>query len=302
MNDVVKRDNGRRSHSDKARQKRKRVIRVYMQIIFTIVFLIMIILSLTIFFNIEKITVTGDGQYDESEIIAASGLEYGENMFLTKMSKHADSIMQSVVYLESCEVKRKLPTGIEISVKVCKPLACLEAENDYLIMSTTGKIFERSETPVQGLYLIKGSEPIYNLEPGMMFESADDEGKLNAMLSVCEAMNTRQTEKVSYIDVTDRYNIKYLFDDRVEVRLGSVNELDYKLKFTEIILSEKIGSKTEGVLTMFNGSASFLEKSGIEQYYQNIEDRKNGISETEAVTDENGNIVETESENDGQSE
>lgn len=136
----------------------------------------------------------------------------------------------------------------------------------------------------------------------MMFESADDEGKLNAMLSVCEAMNTRQTQKVSYIDVTDRYNIKYLFDDRVEVRLGSVNELDYKLKFTEIILSEKIGSKTEGVLTMFNGSASFLEKSGIEQYYQNIEDRKNGISETEAVTDENGNIVETESENDGQSE
>ena len=97
MNDVVKRDSGRRSNSDKARQKRKRVIRVYMQIIFTIVFLIMIILSLTIFFNIEKITVTGNGQYDEAEIINASGLEYGENMFLTKMSSHAEQIMQNVV-------------------------------------------------------------------------------------------------------------------------------------------------------------------------------------------------------------
>ena len=78
--------------------------------------------------------------------------------------------------------------------------------------------------------------------------------------------------------------------------------MNYKLKLTEIILSEKIGSKTEGVLTMFNGSASFMEKSGIEQYYQNIEDRKNGISETEAVTDENGDPVETEGENSGQSE
>lgn len=296
MNDVVKRDNGRRSNSDHARQKRKRIIRVYMQIIFTVVFLIMIILSLTIFFNIEKITVTGNGQFDENEIIEASGLEYGENMFLTKMSSHADLVMQNVVYLESCEIKRKLPTGVEIIVQVCEPAACLEAENDYLIMSTTGKIFERSETPVTGLYLIKGSEPVYDLQPGMMFESADDEGKLNAMLSVCEAMKARNTEKVSYIDVTDRYNIKYLFDDRVEVRLGSVNELDYKLKFTEIILSEKIGSKTEGVLTMFNGSASFMEKSGIEQYYQNIEDRKNGISETEIVTDENGEPVETDSQ------
>lgn len=299
MNDVVKRDNGRRSNSEKARQKRKRVIRVYMQIIFTVVFLIMLILSLTIFFNIEKITVTGDGQFDEAEIITASGLEYGENMFLTKMSRHAEQIMQDVVYLEACEVKRKLPTGIEISVTVCQPLACLEAENDYLIMSTTGKIFDRSDTPVPELYLIKGSEPVYDLEPGMMFESADDEGKLNAMLSVCNAMKSRNTEKVSYIDITDRYNIKYLFDDRVEVRLGSVNELEYKLKFTEIILSEKIGSKTEGVLTMFNGSASFMEKSGIEQYYQNIEDRKNGITDSEVVTDENGDPVETESESSG---
>ena len=299
MNDVVKRDNGRRSNSEKARQKRKRVIRVYMQIIFTVVFLIMLILSLTIFFNIEKITVTGDGQFDEAEIITASGLEYGENMFLTKMSRHAEQIMQDDVYREACEIKRKLPTGIEISVTVCQPLACLEAENDYLIMSTTGKIFDRSDTPVPELYLIKGSEPVYDLEPGMMFESADDEGKLNAMLSVCNAMKSRNTEKVSYIDITDRYNIKYLFDDRVEVRLGSVNELEYKLKFTEIILSEKIGSKTEGVLTMFNGSASFMEKSGIEQYYQNIEDRKNGITDSEVVTDENGDPVETESESSG---
>lgn len=302
MNDVVKRDNGRRTNSDKARQKRRRVIKVYMQIIFTVVFLIMIILSLTIFFNIEKITVTGNGQFDEKEIIDASGLEIGENMFLTKMSAHSELIMSSVVYLESCEVKRKLPTGIEINVKVCEPMACLEAENDYLIMSTTGKIFDRSETPVQGLFLIKGAEPVYDLVPGMMFESADDEGKLNAMLSVCEAMTARSTEKVSYIDVTDRYNIKYLYDDRVEVRLGSVNELDYKLKFTEIILKEKIGSKTEGVLTMFNGSASFMEKSGIEQYYQNIEERKNGVSETEIVTDENGDPIETEGENSEQSE
>lgn len=302
MNDVVKRDNGRRSNSDYARQKRKRIIRVYMQIIFTIVFLIMLILSLTIFFNIEKITVTGNGQFDETEIIEASGLEYGENMFLTKMSSHADLIMQSVVYLESCEVKRKLPTGIEINVTVCEPLACLETENDYLIMSTTGKIFDSSEKPVEGLFLIKGAEPVYDLIPGMMFESADDEGKLNAMLAVCETMKARSTQKVSYIDVTDRYNIKYLYDDRVEVRLGSVNELDYKLKFTEVILNEKIGSKTEGVLTMFNGSASFMEKSGIEQYYQNIEDRKNGVTETEIVTDENGNPVETDGESSDQPE
>ncbi len=297
MNDVVKRDSGRNPRSDKARQRRKRVIRAYMQIIFTIVFLIMVILSLTIFFNIEKVTVTGNGAFDENEIIAASGLEIGENMFLTKMSNHAEQIMDNVVYLESCEVKRKLPTGIEITVRVCEPLACLETETDYLIMSRTGKIFDRSDTPAEGLFLIKGSEPVYNLEPGMMFESADDTGKLQAMLAVCEAMENRQTEKVSYIDVTDRYNIKYLFDNRVEVRLGSVNELDYKLKFTEVILKEKIGSKTEGVLTMFNGSASFMEKSGIEQYYQNIEDRKNGVTETEIVTDENGDPVETESEN-----
>lgn len=260
--------------------------------IFMIVAVIVAVLSFTVLFNIEQINVVGDGDFDRTEIVTASELEIGQNMLRTKMSSHADDVMKSVVYLESCTIRRELPNTVNIYVEVCRPAACLETDSGYLIMSGTGKIFDVSDTPPDGIYLIKGSEPAPGLIPGEMFDS-DDEGKLSAMLTVIDAMNARRTDKVTYIDMTDRYNIKYMYDDRIEVCLGSTNELDYKLKFTDVILKEKIGSKTEGVLTMFSGSASFREKSGIEQYYQNIQDRLNGVTETEAETDENGDPIET---------
>ena len=292
MQDIVKGDSRRKSNAERQRRNRQRIIRAYAQMIFIIVAVIVTVLSFTVFFNIEQINVAGDSDFDRTEIVTASGLDIGQNMLRTKMSSHAEDVMRSVVYLESCTIKREFPNSVNIYVEVCKPAACLETDSGYLIMSGTGKIFDTADTPPDGIYLIKGSEPAPGLIPGDMFES-DDEGKLSAMLTVIEAMNSRQTDKVTYIDMTDRYNIKYMYDNRIEVCLGSTNELDYKLKFTDVILKEKIGSKTEGVLTMFSGSASFREKSGIEQYYQNIQDRLNGVTETEAETDENGDPVET---------
>lgn len=292
MQDIVKGDSRRKSNAERQRRHRQRVIKAYTQAIFVIVAVIVTVLSFTVFFNIEQINVTGDGELDSAEIVNASGLEIGQNMLRTKMSSHAEDVMNSVVYLESCTIKREFPNTVNIYVEVCKPAACLETDSGYLIMSGTGKVFDTADTPPEGLYLIKGSEPAPGLIPGEMFDS-DDEGKLSAMLAVIEAMDKRQTDKVTYIDMTDRYNIKYMYDNRIEVCLGSVNDLDYKLKFTDVILKEKIGSKTEGVLTMFSGSASFREKSGIEQYYQNIQDRLNGVTETSAETDENGEPIET---------
>ena len=292
MQDIVKGDSRQNKSAERQRRRRQRIIKVYAQMIFMIVAVIVAVLSFTVLFNIEQINVVGDGDFDRTEIVTASKLEIGQNMLRTKMSSHADDVMESVVYLESCTIRRELPNTVNIYVDVCRPAACLETDSGYLIMSGTGKIFDVSDTPPDGIYLIKGSEPAPGLIPGEMFDS-DDEGKLSAMLTVIDAMNARRTDKVTYIDMTDRYNIKYMYDDRIEVCLGSTNELDYKLKFTDVILKEKIGSKTEGVLTMFSGSASFREKSGIEQYYQNIQDRLNGVTETEAETDENGDPIET---------
>ena len=96
---------------------------------------------------------------------------------------------------------------------------------------------------------------------------------------------------------TDRADIKCVFDNRITVSLGSVNDLEYKMNFAKEIIETKIGDKTEGTLTILSdaNSASFLDKESLENnakvYNDNIASTTTADTQE---TDENGNPIETE--------
>lgn len=63
-----------------------------------------VILSLTVLFKTEKIEVVGDKYYDEKQIIAFSGVEYQENIFMGAMYNTSDKIVKNLSYIESASV------------------------------------------------------------------------------------------------------------------------------------------------------------------------------------------------------
>ena len=71
----------RRKKSLTSTQIKHRRIALYSSI-FAAVLIIGVILSLTVLFKTEKIEVVGDKYYDEKQIIAFSGVEYQENIFM----------------------------------------------------------------------------------------------------------------------------------------------------------------------------------------------------------------------------
>ena len=68
------------------------------------------------------------------------------------------------------------------------------------------------------------------------------------------------------IDVSDRSNISYTYDGRIVVKLGTINDIDYKMDFSREIVTKQIGERTEGVLTILSDAqrASFLDKDSLE--------------------------------------
>ena len=98
----------RRKKSLTSTQIKHRRIALYSSI-FAAVLIIGVILSLTVLFKTEKIEVVGDKYYDEKQIIAFSGVEYQENIFMGAMYNTSDKIVKNLSYIESASVSFNIP-------------------------------------------------------------------------------------------------------------------------------------------------------------------------------------------------
>ncbi len=282
------------------RRRRKKSSPVMGVLFFLLAAGIFLMLSTTVFFNVETIKVTGASNYTAQEIIDASGIKAGDNLVRTVTDKCAERIMTELVYIEKAKITRSFPNTMIIDVEASEPAANFACHDGYLLVSSGGKVLEKITEPKVGLLNFTGAEVYPVLLPGERFSSIEEHKTETAFeLMKCfnseDAVESGLREKVTDIDMTDRADISYTYDDRVQVRLGSINDIEYKIKFSYEILSSKIGDKTEGVLTVLSDAkgASFLDKDSLEHNAQVYSD--NMAAQT-AVTDPDTGETVTESE------
>lgn len=285
---------------------------------------IFLILSTTVFFKIDTITVKGSSIYTAEEICDASGIKSGNNLIRTNMSKAAASIENTLTYIETAELKRSFPSGVVITVRPCREAISAEYEDGFCLLSEKGKVLKTSETPFPDTIVIYGARTKPVTEEMAETEASSGTGNVTSATEKDEAITedsgettpiptvgsrfectkANRTEifyrlanvaKSSFsglandFDMTDHHNISCVYDGRITVEFGAVTELDYKIKLASEILKDKIGKKTEGTLRMLSGGASFIDKAGIEQneltYESNL--AAQNAPETEVTTDGN---------------
>ena len=103
-----------------------------------------IIVALTLFFRVETIVVTGTERYTAEEVIQASGVETGDNLFLLNKPTVNQRIRDALPYVERVKrINRKLPDTLLIEVEECgTPLAVVQDGSAWLV-SPLGKIVEQ---------------------------------------------------------------------------------------------------------------------------------------------------------------
>lgn len=280
------------------RRRRRRNMSLYYGTVAFIVLIIFAVLSVTVFFNVETVIVTGSSIYTAEQIAEASGIRGGDNMIRKNMGKAEKRITEDLIYIETAEITRRFPSSLEISVSPCEETACLSNDdNGYWIVSKTGKMLTLEEEPIAGLPVFYGAEPAEGQTPGMTFSSAD-EHKTDVIYELMERSEFGFGSKITSYDVTDRLNISCMYEDRIEIQLGVISDIDYKFRLANEILSTKISPDAEGRLRMLENGAQFLSKSDLEQidetYIMNMESSILDENEqTGSETDVSENISET---------
>lgn len=278
-------------------RRKKKSHSVMGMIVFIIAAAIFLLLSTTVFFNVENISVVGASNYTADEIIEASEIKAGDNLVRTSTEKCGERIESRLVYIEHAKVTRSFPNTMVITVEASVPAANFICDGYTLLISGGGKVLDKLQEQKAGLLNFTGTDPMPDLIPGSQFQSAD-EHKDAAVKKLMEYFGENDSEHITMVDVTDRSELCYTYDNRITVRLGSINDIDYKMSFSEEIIRTKIGEKTEGILTILSDStgASFLDKESLENNARIFNENMAERSAAENGEDENSSVTSKETE------
>ena len=154
---------------------------------------------MTVFFRVKTISVEGAEQYGSEELIAGMDVQKGDNLYLWNKNRVLSDLMHSFPYLESAQLRRKLPDGLVLTVTECTAAAAVRNEdNTFTYISAGGKVLEN--TPRTAVCDVIGVT--LNAQIGDFLDTGTD-AHVDAMLNVLENMDAAGLlEKMSFLNLT----------------------------------------------------------------------------------------------------
>lgn len=158
-----------------------------------------VIAACVIFFRINHVSVQGNTRYTAEEIVQASGLKTGDNLVAISKGQIASAIRTQLPYVESVSIYRKLPDGVEITVRERVAVASLDSGSGRWLISSQGKLLEPAEDhPVITIRGLKAQSPYAG---GNVEVKEEDANTLDHVLALLTALEEK--EMISDCDELD---------------------------------------------------------------------------------------------------
>lgn len=226
------------SRKVRKRRRRKKGLGIVLKIFCVIIAIFAIFAAMTVFFKINEITVTGTSPYTSEEIIAASGITIGENTFFVNKFSAIAKIFQKCRYLDEISMKRHLPDKLEIIVKESVAVGVVNSGTNGYLVDKKGRILEYATVKnVTGLIEIRG----VGIDGGTSVDTAQytEKEKEKVLINILnELINYDIIDKIRKIDLEKIYSVTMQYEDRLQIVLGSGEELGSKLKFLQAVIDE----------------------------------------------------------------
>lgn len=197
-----------------------------------ILILVVVVAGCAIFFRANDISVVGTSKYTQEEVIAASGIDLGDNLFLLPRFQIGRDICTLLPYIDEVSVAQVFPDGVEITVSECVPSLLVLGDSKWWVVDAKGKILDSvswSERP--DLMQVSG---LTALEPSvgtMLQVDSDSQSYLASVLGLTQALvNRGLLEESSEIDLSHSGEIRFTYQDRFTVELPLLADYDWKIR------------------------------------------------------------------------
>lgn len=229
-----------RYYAKKKKLKKRRKIAFYTLLVVLLICTVTV-LSLTVFFNIDKITVNGNSYYTAQKIIDESGLKKGDNLFRMNKFKIIDALKEKMPYLDSVEIDRKLPVSIEINVTESQNFMCVSAKTGICVVDKNLKILNRVAIAPEGLATVYGVTPTeYEIGGQLKCENGTEATLLQLATALYDSFGAGN---ITSIDITAAYDVKMRYQDRLDIKFGTLENIEKKVQLVEYVIAENSQSE-----------------------------------------------------------
>ncbi len=231
----------------KKRRKRKLCIRGA-AILILLLITALILTHTTPMFNISIIWVEGNNRITNEQIIQASGLKTGQNIWRIHKSR-AEKAVEEMPYIESAKIIRGLPKSIKIKVTENEIKAYLQIDKGYASISKTGEILEIMRPDIALDKPVLKTQGVVDAKVGqaIALENKDLEDVLYSCFKKLDEYNVLPI--VKQIDINSTIEVSIITKGGMLVKLGGKDEIDYKMQYFKRIL-EELGENAGGMLDL----------------------------------------------------
>lgn len=220
-----------------------RLLRAAMALVGGVIAVVGLLLLILPMFRVKSIKVEGNTQYTAEEIIEASGIKIGDEIFAIGSK---DEIRYRIWdwdtkhYIDEVGIRRGL-TSVTIIVSPPQNLMFTEFNGKYYMIDRGFRVLHESGNKADLAGLPEVELPVIgSLAVGskLTFENADAD--LSYITDLLDTLETAGIlEGVTALDVSSRFHLAYETETGCRVELGKAGELSSKLELVEVILDKR---------------------------------------------------------------
>lgn len=249
-------------HKDNKKRKKRNTFRKIMIWFAAIIAFAAVgtVLSLTVFFHIDTISVSGNEIYSKDEILAQCPIDIGENLFLSDTKNAKDMLEQNLPYIYNAEITRKLPYTIQIKITEATPQYSIKQDKTYILLDDNFKVLENNAEKAQGILISKAE--ISSAKPGseIVFKDSEIGECLKQLAAVVNDNDFTEITSIYSNSIRDNYVV---YENRIAFKLGTCDNLENKI-YQGLTACEELNQSNpnaEGTMTITGGkSLYFTEK------------------------------------------
>ena len=215
---------------------------------------------LSVFCRVGNITVTGTTRYPAEEIIEAAAVGEEQNLFTVSQKQLNERITALCPYISSVTVHRRLPDTLELELREFDTVyACIGSLGRVTTLSEDGRVLEQCAALPEYTCLLLGADFSGYAAGEQLPEEWNEtlEGLQKARRALEEA---GMLPEIGYIDISEKQNYRAIYQDRIQLRLGSEYDLETKLLTARRILQDELAADYVGYLDVSVSGRAFARR------------------------------------------
>lgn len=246
----------KRRAQPKAAGGRRRGFGFVYAVVSTLAVIGFVLAGITVFFRLENYEITGSTRYGRTDIIVATGLEKGDNLYFFNKFSIQEEMLSKLPYIGEVRLTRKLPKTLVITIRETDAAAAVKDGGSYILVDAEGKVLERTSEPGSAA-VVTGVE-LTDIRLGGQVKTVlpRQEKTLTELLSVLASHGL--IDRVSSVALEGAYSVTLTYMEKIEVRLGfDDGKTERKIRALGEVLAALPGD-TAGVLDMTGEDYRFV--------------------------------------------